>query len=196
MEEIEKRLLEAKDTSELMIDLAYSSLLYNNHDIAEEVFFMEEMVDDLVNDIHERAIGRVLEDGDTTKAMVIISLANSVEMISDAAMQIADVVLREVRAHPVYQLSMRDSESIISTAKVGPDSDLAHHTLGEVKLSSNCGMRVIAIKRGGRFLFGPDKHTLMLPDDILIVRGPEDGEEYLQDLTSGKERIPEEGSEK
>jgi len=192
MEEIEKMLLEAKDTSELMIDLAYSSLLYNNRDIAEEVFFMEEMVDDLVYDIQEKAIGRVMEDRDVTRAMVIISLANSVEMISDAAMQIADVVLREVRVHPVYQLSVRDSESIISTAKVSPTSDLANHTLGEVKLSSICGMRVIAIKRDRRFIFGPDKYTQMLPDDIVIVRGPEDGEEYLRDLASGKERIPEE----
>ncbi len=38
MDELDLMLLELKDTSELMIDLAYSSLLYNNRDIAEEVF--------------------------------------------------------------------------------------------------------------------------------------------------------------
>lgn len=192
MEEIEKMLLEVKDTSELMIDLAYSSLLYNNHDIAEEVFFMEEMVDEMVYKIQEMAIERVLEDRDVTKALVIIKLSNAVEMISDAAMQIADVVLRNVQAHPVFQLSVRDSESIISTVTVSPDSDLANKTLGEVKLASICGMRVIAIKRENRYIFGPDKHTTLLPGDLLFVRGPEDGEKYLQDLAAGRERLPEE----
>lgn len=189
MEEIERMLLEVKDTSELMIDLAYSSLLYNNHEIAEEVLFMEEMVDEMVNQIQERAIGRVLEDGDVTKAMVVISLATTLEAISDAALQIADVVLRDVTAHPVFQMSVRDSDSIISTAKVSEASDLAHSSIGGLKLSSICGMRVIAIKRGMRFIFGPDKFTVMEPDDILIVRGPEDGEEYFRDLASGKEKV-------
>ena len=129
MEEIERMLLEAKDTSELMIDLAYSSILYNNHDIAEEVMLMEEMVDQIVHDIQEKAIGRVLEDGDVSKAMVVISLANSVEEISDAAMEIADVVLRDVTAHPVFQMSVRDSDSIISTAKVDESSDLARKSI-------------------------------------------------------------------
>ena len=185
-------LLEVKDTSELMIDLAYSSLLYNNHDIAEEVLFMEEMVDELVSRIQERAIGRVLEDGDVSKAIVVINLATSMEQISDAAMQIADVVLRDVQAHPVFQLSVRDSESIISTALLDRESDLVGMTLGKVKLASTCGMRVIAIKRGNRFIFGPDRDTVMEPGDILIVRGPDEGEEYLRDLASGKDHLESE----
>ena len=45
MDELDLMLLELKDTSELMIDLAYSSLLYNNREIAEEVFQMEEALD-------------------------------------------------------------------------------------------------------------------------------------------------------
>ncbi|HUV24674.1 MAG TPA: PhoU domain-containing protein [Methanomassiliicoccales archaeon] len=193
MDEIEKMLLEVKDTSELMIDLAYSSLLYNNHEIAEEVLFMEEMVDEMVHNIQEKAIGRVLEDGDASKAMVVISLANSLEAISDAAMQIADVVLRDVTPHPVFQMSVRDSDSIISTALVSGESDLAHKSIGAVKLASYCGMRAIAIKRGNRFIFGPDKYTVMEPEDILIVRGPEDGEEFFRDLASGKEKVEDLG---
>jgi uncharacterized protein with PhoU and TrkA domain len=191
MEDIEKMLMEVKDTSELMIDLAYSSLLYRNHDIAEEVLFMEEMVDEMVLDIQEKAIGRVLEDGDVSRAMVVVSLANSVEEISDAAMQIADVVLREMTPHPVFQMSIRDSDSIISTAKVAGSSDLAHSGIGEVKLASICGMRVIAIKRGKRYIFGPDKSLVMEPDDFLIVRGPVDSEEHFRNLASGRERIEE-----
>lgn len=186
MEEIEKMLLELKNTSELMVDLAYSSLLYNNMDIAEEVFFMEEMVDELTQSIQEKAVERVVNDNDASRAIVLISLSNSLEEISDAAMQIADVVLRDVQPHPVIQLSMRDSEVIISTTRVDEGSELAGHTLGEVRLASQCGMWVIAIKRDKQYLYGPDQNTRVEPDDYLIARGPEDGEEEFKALaTSG-----------
>ncbi|MEM3055426.1 MAG: PhoU domain-containing protein, partial [Candidatus Bathyarchaeia archaeon] len=49
-EEIVERLAELKDTSELMIDLAYSSLLLNSKELAEEVQKLEEYVDKLHTD--------------------------------------------------------------------------------------------------------------------------------------------------
>jgi len=39
--------VELKDTSEIMMDLAYSSLLLNNRELAEEVQKLEEHVDSL-----------------------------------------------------------------------------------------------------------------------------------------------------
>ena len=47
MNKVESMLLELKDTSEFMVDLAYSSLLYNNVEIAEEVIFLEGKMDEL-----------------------------------------------------------------------------------------------------------------------------------------------------
>jgi uncharacterized protein with PhoU and TrkA domain len=49
-EEMVERLVELKDTSELMIDLAYSSLLLKNRELAEEVQRLEEHVDKLHTD--------------------------------------------------------------------------------------------------------------------------------------------------
>ncbi len=186
MEDIEKMLLELKNTSELMVDLAYSSLIYDNMDIAEEVFFMEEMVDELTQNIQEMVVERVVNDNDASRALVLISLSNSLEEISDAAMQIADVVLRDVKPHPVIRLSMRDSEVIISTIRVDEGSELAGRTLGEVRLASQCGMWVIAIKRDKQYLYGPDKNTRIEPDDYLIARGPEDGEDEFRALASSE----------
>ncbi|MDH7508078.1 MAG: PhoU domain-containing protein [Methanomassiliicoccales archaeon] len=185
MQDIEKMFLEVKDTSELMIDLAYSSLIYNNKDIAEEVFIMEEMIDELTSQLQEEAIKRAIEDKNVHKALAVIRLATSIEEISDAAMQIADVVLRDVRPHPVIQMSMRESDVIITTAKVSENSELANKSLGDIKLPSKCGMWLVAIKRGKKYIYGPDKHTIVLPQDVLIARGPPDGEEYFKCLAAG-----------
>ena len=141
MDELDLMLLELKDTSELMIDGAYSSLLFNNRDIAEEVCQMEEALDELAMDVQKKAIERAVKDSDPDKAFAVIKLAQSVEEISDAARQIADVVLHDVEPHPVIALSLKESESIIASATVTETSDLAGSTL-EIRnwpISAACG---------------------------------------------------------
>jgi len=49
-EEIVTRFVELKNTSELMIDLAYSSLMLNSKELAEEVERLEEYMDKLHTD--------------------------------------------------------------------------------------------------------------------------------------------------
>jgi len=46
-EKICNDLVELKDTSEMMIDLAYSSLLLNSRQLAEEVLELEDRIDNL-----------------------------------------------------------------------------------------------------------------------------------------------------
>ncbi|MEA3218260.1 MAG: hypothetical protein QOJ19_4416, partial [Acidimicrobiia bacterium] len=43
-------LTEAKDMSELMVDLAYAALYFGDPDMAEEVGGLEERMDELVHD--------------------------------------------------------------------------------------------------------------------------------------------------
>jgi uncharacterized protein with PhoU and TrkA domain len=189
MDELDLMLLELKDTSELMIDLAYSSLLYNNREIAEEVFQMEEALDEMAMEIQKKAIERAVKDADPDKAFAVIRLAQSVEEISDAARQIADVVMRDNEPHPVIALSLQESESIISSATVLENSDLAGSTLGDTKLANQCGMWVVAIKRGRKYIYGPDKTTRVSAGDLLFVRGPQDGESCFREIATGESHI-------
>ena len=145
-ESLEEMILEIKDTSELMVDLAYSSLLYNNREIAEEVFILQERMEEIGDEIQRSAIQEVLNDRDAYKALQIIKMVHSVQEISYAATKIAGVVRFELPTHPVVQLSLRESEVIITSAVVDENSDLADTTLGAIKLATNTGMRIIAIK--------------------------------------------------
>ena len=186
MDELDLMLLELKDTSELMIDLAYSSLLYNNREIAEEVFQMEEALDEMAMEIQKKAIERAVKDADPDKAFAVIKLALSVEEISR---QIADVVLHDVEPHPVIALSLKESDSIITSASVVEASDLAGSTLGDTMLANQCGMWVIAIKRGRKYIYGPDKTTRISSGDLLFARGPQDGESCFRDIVTGQAHL-------
>jgi len=179
-----KLLLELKDTSELMVDLAYSALLYDNEDIADEIFSMEEIADDLEKELQISAMNDMREHADPKKSFVIIRLADAMEKIADAAVSIADVVLRDIERNPVVSLSLQDSKVTITSVSVAQGSALAGRSLGEIKLASQSGMWVIAIRRDRRYIYGPDENTILNKGDLLIARGPKEGESVLRKMAA------------
>lgn len=188
MNEIEELFLEMKDTSELMIDLAYSALIYDSREIAEEVFNLEEMIDELNANIQKKSVASAVNDGNVEKALVMLRLANCIESIADGAMEIADVVLRDIEPHPILKMSVMESDTIITRVAVDGKSVLVDKTLGETKLTSKTGMWVIAIRREKSWFFGPDENTILKKGDIILARGPKEAEEDLIKISSGKKR--------
>ncbi len=189
MNRIESMLLDLKDTSEFMIDLAYSSLLYNNVEIAEEVLFLEERMDELSEQIQELVISIGKEDPEAVaRISVILRLQMAIEDIADAAASIADVVIRGLGDHPVIQMSIQESEVTIEMAEISEDSILVNKSLGELRFSTHCGMFIIAIKRNNVYIYGPGRHTVLNAGDIIIARGPEEGADLFSDLADGTER--------
>lgn len=189
MNKIETMLLELKDTSEFMVDLAYSSLLYNNSEIAEEVIFLEGRMDELGAEIQEQLLNVAKDKPDVVaKFSVILRLQMAAEEIANAAASIADVVLRGLGEHPVIQMSIQESEVTIERATVSEKSILVGKTFGEIRLGSISGMYVLAIKRGNQFIYGPNKFTVINAGDVLIARGPEESADYFIDLATGDAR--------
>lgn len=190
MNKIETMLLDLKDTSELMIDLAYSSLLFNSNEIAEEVVSLEERMDELSAEIQDEIVNHGKESKeDLAKLTIILRLQMAIEDIANAAASIADVVVRGLADHPVLQMSIQESDVTINLAVVSEGSQMNGRTLGEVKLSSNSGMFVLAIKRGKQYIYGPGKSDRIQAEDVLIVRGPEDGVEWFKAFADGTESL-------
>ncbi len=184
LDDIEKMVLKMKDNSELMVDLAYSALLYNNKDIAKEVYALEDSIDDLFNKIQYKAV-RETSKVNADVALTIIRLATSIEQIADSARGIADVVLRDIEPHPIVRMSILESDAIIGRINVSPGSEIAKCTLGGIRLASETGMWVIGIHRDSDWLFGPNEFTQILPGDILLVRGPRAGWKVLRKMAKG-----------
>ncbi len=187
--DLEDLILEVKDKSELMIDLAYSSLLYDNRRIAEEVYDLEEYIDSLHQTTYRLILNKLKQNEiDVDEALVLLRLVDSGEQIADAAQEIADVELRDIELHPIIKKSVRESDTVFTRVEVSSDSPLCNKTLGELKLASETGMFVIAIRRGNKWIYGPDEDTKILPGDVLFAKGPADGEKELIDLASGEQK--------
>ena len=179
--------LEIKDKSELMVDLAYSSLLYDNRTIAEEVYDLENLIDNLYQNLQKGSLNDVQKGKlNVDDALTLMKLAQAGEHIADAAQEIADVELRDIELHPILKMSIRESDVVFTRVQVVPKSILCGKTLGQLRLASETGMMVIAMRHGDKWLYGPNKNTKIDPDDVLFAKGPEDGEKHLINLATGK----------
>jgi uncharacterized protein with PhoU and TrkA domain len=184
---VEDIVLEIKDKSELMIDLAYSSLIYDNTTIAKEVYDLEDLIDSLYKSLQRQTLEQVENKKlGVNDALTVLRLAEAAEQIADAAQEIADVELRDVELHPILKMSIRDSDVVFTRAQVKDNSVLCNKTLGELKLASETGMMVIAMRHGDKWLYGPNKNTKIDPGDVLFAKGPEDAEKHLINLATGK----------
>jgi len=174
--------VEMKNKSELSVGLAYSAVLFYNKDLADEVEILEEEMDQMKYELQHWVLesARHVEDVDILRGL--LHLANASEFISDAAYEIADIVLRDIELHPIFMMAVRESDEVMTKINVDGCSPIVNMTLGELKLETETGMHVMAIKRGSRWIYRPGSRTKIKSDDILIARGSHDGETQLFEM--------------
>ena len=187
--EAEEMLLEMKEKAEFMVDLAYSSIIYDNKDLADEVYELEEFVDDLNERFQRLAIRDVKNDElDVDEAMAMIQLAICSEMIADSARAISDIELRDVELHPIIKESILESDEVFVRERIAPYSVLKDTTLGDLELASKTGMWIIAIKRDGHWIYDVEKDCILREADVVLARGVREGMQHFSQLTSGQDR--------
>jgi len=182
-EEIVARFVELKNTSELMIDLAYSSLMLNSKELAEEVERLEEYVDKLHTDFELLALTSDFKKAEASGFLGLIRLGVATERIADAASEMAEVVLRGIEPHPVLKLAIREAEETVAQACVTEGSPLIDKTLKEARVPEETGMWILAIKRGEKSL-RPKSIIKIQLGDVLLASGYAEGVEDLKKLAS------------
>jgi uncharacterized protein with PhoU and TrkA domain len=177
-------LVELKDTSEMMIDLAYSSLLLNSRYLAEEVRLLEERVDRLHTEFELLVLSSRCDVEDVKGLLGLIRMGVVTERIADAAAEIAEVVLRGGEPHPVLSMVIQDADETVERVVVGEGSSIEGKTLKEARIPEETGMWVLVVRRGERWM-RPRPETVLQAGDVIIASGYAEGEEDFMKLVSG-----------
>ena len=178
-------LVEMKNLSELMIDLAYSSALFNSHELAEDVLELEKRVDNLALLLKMNIMIAARDAKDAEDLLGVSLVSSSADKISDAAADIAYIVLHEIGIHPAVREAFERVEERLGRFTVKPNSILAGKRLKELKLASRIGVDIIAIRRGKDWIIDPKGDDKILKGDVLIARGAATGIDELKDLARG-----------
>lgn len=182
---VRETLIQMKDISELMIDLAYSAALFNNRGLAEEVMALERKMDTLVYVLYMNLMlaARDKEDAESLAGVAKVgSLTNS---ISDAAADIAGIVLNNIGIHPIVREVFQRTEEHLARVQVVESSILAGKTVEDMDLAAEVGVDIIAVRRGRHWMINPEKE-IVLPEDMLMARGTAEGLEKLQRAARGE----------
>jgi len=178
-------LIEMKDLSELMIDLAYSAALFDSRPLAEEVIELEKRVDTLAYllDMSAMLAARDAEDAEALVGVSVVAAAT--DKISDAAGDIAAIVLRGIGIHPIVREAFRKMEERLTKVKTKPNSVLVGKRLGELDLAAKMGVDIIAIRRDKELIVNPKEDEMIKKGDIITARGAPGGVEEFEKLAEG-----------
>lgn len=177
------KLVELKNTSELMIDLAYSSLLLNSQHLAEEVEALEECMDKLHTEFEQLVLSSGFKSVESKDFLGLIRLGVATEQIADAGAEIAEVVLRGLKPHPILRLAIEEAEETVVRVQISAYSTLVGKSLRETQIHEETGMWVLAIRRGNAWIAAKPSTTVR-ENDVLIASGYAEGEEDLENLAA------------
>jgi uncharacterized protein with PhoU and TrkA domain len=178
-------LAQLKDLSEMMVDLAYSSFIYGSEEVAEQVLKMEDVVDTLHIEF-ELELLKFKDKFKPEEVLGSIRLAMAAEELADAAARIAMLVKRGVRAHPIVKMAFEEADETIAQVRISGDSIICGKSIGELGLEDDLGVRIVAVKRGERWLYHPQDSFQLLCDDLVIFRGYIEGASKFLRIASYK----------
>jgi uncharacterized protein with PhoU and TrkA domain len=183
-------LSEAKDTSELMVDLGYASLFFADTRMADEVTELEERLTELIHEMREVCVLAARSKRDAEQMSSVLHVVSAIERMGNAAVDVSRIVTHRLGIPPALVADLAAAEEVSHRVRIRPGSALADRSLADVELPMEVGMRVVALRRGREWLFDPDGDDVLLPDDVVILRGAREGIAEVRELAGAPEWRP------
>jgi uncharacterized protein with PhoU and TrkA domain len=188
---VKELLVEMKDSSELVVDLAYSAVIFDSDEFLKEVLELEERLDQLLYQIRIQILMASRTREDAEELIGILQVAMAAEQIGNAAEEIARLVEEDVEYRPFLPFVMKEADETIGTARLAPDSEIADQTPNQLGLQSAWGIRIIAVKRGRKWWYVVNDDKAIMKGDLLVFRGTGEGVDLFRKVAVGEATIGE-----
>lgn len=185
---VRQLLTEMKDISEVIVDLAYASLMYNSREMHDSVMEFEDEMDELKYAIRVKVMLAARTKEDARQLSGILQVASAADRISHAAGEIVKLLDVPLEKRPFIPVILNESEEKIRMTRISPVSDMAGNTIDHLMVEANTGMKIIALKNRQGWMYDPEEDTKLRAGDDIIVRGSDDGFNRLVEFASGKKK--------
>ncbi|MFM7718222.1 MAG: potassium channel family protein [Actinomycetota bacterium] len=175
----------AKDASELMVDLAYAAVFFNEESLAQEVDRLEERMGDDLHDLRTLAMLAARNAEDAEQMAGVLWIADAIEKIGDAASDIARVVAARLGIPDALRRDLRHADEMTARVRIEEDAPAIGRSLRDLSLATETGMWAVAIRSGMDWRFDPGADDVLSEDDVLLVRGPAEGVPLVRELAGG-----------
>ena len=165
-------LVEAKDVSDLMVDLAYAAVFFDEEKLAREVERLRDRMYDTNRRLRTMAVlaGRSPEDAEAIER--VLQIASAIEKIGGAAADIAHIVEAKLGIPEALLPDLRHADEVSGRVKVRTGAPAAGRSLRDLSLPTETGVWLMAIRRGTEWDFAPEADTVVNEGDVLVVLAP------------------------
>jgi uncharacterized protein with PhoU and TrkA domain len=179
---VKELLVEAKDASELLVDLAYAALFFNEEDLADEVENLEQRMDGYLRRLRTMAILAARSPEDAEAIESVLWIAAAIDKIGDAASDVGRVVVARLGIPDALRADLRHADEVSGRVKVREASPAVGASLRDLSLPTETGMWLLAIRRGRDWEFDPGPDSVISDGDVLVYQGPEEGVNLIREI--------------
>ncbi|HZP90447.1 MAG TPA: TrkA C-terminal domain-containing protein [Actinomycetota bacterium] len=179
---VKELLVEAKDASELLIDMAYAAVLFDEEDLADEVEALEERMGGYLRRLRTLAILAARSPEDAEAIESVLWIATAIDKIGDAASDIARVVEVKLGIPEQLRTDLRHADEVSGRVKVREGAPAVGCSLRDLSLPTETGMWLLAIRRGRDWEFDPGPDSVISEGDVLVYQGPEEGVNLIREV--------------
>jgi uncharacterized protein with PhoU and TrkA domain len=179
---VKELLIEVKDASELLVDLAYAALFFNEEDLADEVENLELRMAGYLRRLRTLAILAARSPEDAEAIESVLWIANAIDKIGDAASDIGRVVGARLGIPDALRADLRHADEVSGRVKVREGSPAVGASLRDLSLPTETGMWLLAIRRGLDWEFDPGPDSVVSDGDVLVYQGPEEGVNLIREI--------------
>jgi uncharacterized protein with PhoU and TrkA domain len=172
-------LVEMKNISEVAVGLAYSALVLRDHGLAAEVRHLEDRLDEMKDRLELWVLRASNDRIDPAPLRGLLHLSQAAEDLGDAAQQMVWLIEEKEELHPILTVALGDSDEVVVRVPIAEGSEAAGSSLSELQIDIEPGFHVLAVRRGGRYLYRPRGHVRLQAGDELIASGPDEGHPIL-----------------
>lgn len=180
-------LTEMKDLSELMVDLSYSALVLDSDPIAEQVEDLAARMDWLKYQLRITASLGVRTADEASQVSGILQIGDASEHIANVAQDMVEILDANVAMRPFLGKVLDEADDRVATLRVPAGCHASGQTFGDLQISSEVGVRILAIKRGKKWIYRPGADNAFQDDDLLLIRGQREGADHLKRWLAGEE---------
>ncbi|MEE9413744.1 MAG: TrkA C-terminal domain-containing protein [Acidimicrobiales bacterium] len=189
-------LVEMKNLSEVAVGLAYSAIVLGDRGLVAEVRHLEGRLDEMRDHLELWVLRAAKDNVDPSPLRGLLHLAEAAEDIGDQAQQMVSLIEDQDELHPILGLALGESDEVVMQVPVAEGSVCEGRTLAELQLDIEPGFSVLAIRRGGGYLYRPSSRVVLNADDELIAVGPDEGRRLLASMCGWLLRDDEETGER
>jgi uncharacterized protein with PhoU and TrkA domain len=186
---VKEFLVELKDESELMVDLAYAAVFFNEEKLAREVGRLDDRMGAQLRQLRIIAMLAARSPEDAEGMAGVLWIAGAIEQIGNAASDIARVVEARLGIPDSLRQDLRHADEMTARVKIREGAPVSGQSLRELSLPTETGMWVMAIRSGLDWEFDPGPDDVVSVRDVLLIRGPEEGVNLVRAL-AGAPALP------